>query len=89
MSSVGKASRHWNYLNKCNKRMCYPNSVTFVGVLNVYASILALEDGRCTHELTIQRGWDSDVFVGHSLVNMYAKCGSMEDVWRVFNKMPS
>jgi pentatricopeptide repeat protein len=20
---------------------------------------------------------------------MYAKCGSLEDVWRVFNKMPS
>jgi pentatricopeptide repeat protein len=66
-----------------------PNSVAFVGVLNVYASIVALEDSRCTHEQTIQRGWDSDVFVGHSLVNMYAKCGSMEDAWRVFNKMPS
>jgi pentatricopeptide repeat protein len=24
-----------------------------------------------------------------SLVNMYAKCGSIEDAWRVFNKMPS
>ncbi len=32
---------------------------------------------------------ESDVFVGRSLVNMYAKCGSMEDAWRVFNKMPS
>jgi pentatricopeptide repeat protein len=28
---------------------------------SVYASIVALEDGRCTHEQTIQRGWDSDV----------------------------
>jgi pentatricopeptide repeat protein len=26
-----------------------PNSVTFVGVLNVYAGIFALEDGRCAH----------------------------------------
>jgi pentatricopeptide repeat protein len=30
-----------------------------------------------------------DVFVGNSLVEMYAKCGHMEDAWRVFNKMPS
>jgi pentatricopeptide repeat protein len=30
-----------------------------------------------------------DVFVGNSLVEMYAKCGRMEDAWRVFNKMPS
>jgi len=28
------------------------------------------------------------VFVGNSLVNMDAKCGSMEDAWRVFNKLP-
>ncbi len=37
----------------------------------------------------IKNGWDLDVFVGSSLVDMYAKCGSMEDAWRVFNKMPS
>ncbi len=26
---------------------------------------------------------------GTSLVGMYAKCGSIEDAWRVFNKLPS
>ncbi|CAK9210163.1 unnamed protein product [Sphagnum jensenii] len=66
-----------------------PDSVTFVGVVNACASWVALEEGRCAHEQIIQSGWDSDVFVGNSLVDMYAKCGSMEDAWRVFNKMPS
>ncbi|KAH8973883.1 hypothetical protein BDL97_01G071100, partial [Sphagnum fallax] len=32
---------------------------------------------------------NSDVFVGNSLVDMYAKCRIMEDVWKVFNRMPS
>ncbi len=32
---------------------------------------------------------DSDVFVGSSLVDMCAKCGSMDEAWRVFDKMPS
>jgi len=36
-----------------------------------------LEDDRCPHEQIIQIGWDSDVFVGSSLVDMYAKCGSV------------
>ncbi len=27
--------------------------------------------------------------MGTSLVDMYVKCGSMEDAWRVFNKIPS
>ncbi len=66
-----------------------PNSVTFVGVLNACASMIALEEGRCVHQHIIRCGWDSDVFVGSSLVDMYAKCGSMEDAWSVFNKMPS
>jgi pentatricopeptide repeat protein len=66
-----------------------PDSVTFVGVLKACVCILALEEGRCVHQQIVEFGWDSDVFVGNSLVDMYAKCGSIEDAWRVFNKMPS
>jgi pentatricopeptide repeat protein len=57
-------------------------------VLNACASVLALEEGRCAHEQIIQTGWDLDVFVRSTLVDMYAKCGSMEDAWRV-SKMSS
>jgi len=66
-----------------------PNSVTFVGVVNACASLVVLEEGRRPHEQIIQSGWDSDVKVGNCLIGMYAKCGSMEDAQRVFNKMPS
>jgi pentatricopeptide repeat protein len=66
-----------------------PDSVTFVGVLNACASMVAIEEGRCAHEQIIRSGWDSNVFVENSLVEMYAKCGSMEDAWKVFNKMIS
>jgi pentatricopeptide repeat protein len=66
-----------------------PDSVTFVGVMNACASILALEEGRCVHQQIVEFGCDSDVSVGNSLVDMYAKCGSIEDAWRVFNKMRS
>ncbi|CAM6073859.1 unnamed protein product [Sphagnum tenellum] len=64
-----------------------PNSVTFVGVLNACASVVALEEGRCVHQQIIQSGCESEVFVGSSLVDMYAKCGSIEEAWRVFNKI--
>ncbi len=69
-------------------RRCATKPVTFVWVLNACASVLALEEGRCAHEQIIQIGWDSDVFVRSTLVDMYAKCGSMEDAGRVF-KMSS
>ncbi|CAM6033659.1 unnamed protein product [Sphagnum compactum] len=66
-----------------------PNAVTFMVVLNACASVVALEEGRCVHEQIIQSSCESGVFVGNSLIDMYAKCGSMEDAWRVFNTMPS
>jgi pentatricopeptide repeat protein len=66
-----------------------PDPVTFVAVLNACASVSALEEGRCAHEQIIRSGCESVVFVRSSLVDMYAKCGSMEDACRVFNTMPS
>jgi hypothetical protein len=58
-------------------------------VINTCAGLGTLEDGRLVHEQLIQAGCESDVFVECSLVNMYSKCGSIEDAWREFNKMPS
>jgi pentatricopeptide repeat protein len=66
-----------------------PNKFTFVQVIKACAGLGTLEDGRLVHKQLIQTGCESDVFVGSSLVDMYAKCGSIEDAWRVFNKMPS
>jgi pentatricopeptide repeat protein len=65
-----------------------PNPVTFVGILNACASIEALKEGKDVHEQIIQSGWESNVSVGSSLVDMYAKCGSIDQVWRVLNCMP-
>jgi pentatricopeptide repeat protein len=66
------------------------NSVTIVGVLNACGSLVALgEECSYAHE---QRRLELDeiqMSVWTGLVDMYAKCGSMEDAWRVFNKLPS
>jgi len=60
-----------------------------MGVPNPCASVIALEDGQHAHEQIVASGWDLVVFVESSLIGMYAKYGSMEDTWKVFNKMPS
>jgi pentatricopeptide repeat protein len=65
-----------------------PNFVTFVGVLNACASIVAIEEGRCAHEQIIQSGLEQ-MFLCRIAWLTYAKCGSIEDARRVFNKMPS
>jgi pentatricopeptide repeat protein len=66
-----------------------PDSFTFVALLNACASIVAIEEGRCAHKQIIETGQDSNVFVGNCLVDMYAKCGRMDDAWRALRKMAS
>jgi pentatricopeptide repeat protein len=52
-------------------------------------SWFGVKDSRLVQEQLIQSGCESDVFVCNSLVDMSAKCGSNEEAWRIFNKMPS
>jgi hypothetical protein len=84
---VDKGRRHWNYFDKCSRKVCNHTLFPFVGVLNACGSVAAIEEGICAREQIIQSGWDLDVFVGSSLVEVYATCGSMEDACRVFNKI--
>jgi sulfur transfer protein SufE len=51
-----------------------PDEFAFVQVINASAGLGALEDSRLVHEQLIQSGCRSNVFVGNSLVDMYAKC---------------
>ncbi len=70
------------------RRNC-SDKFTFVQVIKACAGLGRLEDGRLVHKQLIQSGYMSDVFVCNSLVDMYAKCGSIEEAWTVFEKMPS
>ncbi len=48
-------------------------------MVNASSGLGALDDGRLVNEQLIQSGCESDVFVGSSLIDMYSKCGSIED----------
>eukprot|EP00253_Pinus_taeda_P029651 PITA_29651 len=64
-----------------------PNQFTFASVLPACAKLEDLDEGRKIHEEIISCGFQSDVFVGSALVDMYAKCGRIEDARDVFDKM--
>jgi pentatricopeptide repeat protein len=79
---------NWNYFHKMQQEL-WLDFMAFVGVLIACTNEIALEEGKCVHQQIVQSGLEMDVFLWSNLVNMYAKCGSIEDAWRVFNKMPS
>jgi pentatricopeptide repeat protein len=86
---VEKLRRHWNYFNKRKGKGLSKNPVTFVGVVNACASMLALDMGRHVHEQIMKCGHESNIFMAISVIDMYAKCGSIEDAEKVFNNMPT
>ncbi|CAM6078988.1 unnamed protein product [Sphagnum tenellum] len=64
-----------------------PAPVTYMGVLNACASVASVKEGRHVHKLIMQSGHEADVSISSSLIDMYTKCGSIEDAQRVFNRM--
>ena len=66
-----------------------PDPITMVNVLPACAHLLALEQAKQIHGYAIRSGFDSDVFVGNTLVAMYAKCGNVNISHRLFEIMPA
>ncbi|KAK9064756.1 hypothetical protein SSX86_016138 [Deinandra increscens subsp. villosa] len=64
-----------------------PDISTFSSVLCACANLTSLEKGKDIHGKTFKLGFQHDVFVGTSLVDMYAKSGDIENSKRVFNNM--
>uniref|UniRef100_A0A6V7QRI9 Glycosyltransferase 2-like domain-containing protein n=1 Tax=Ananas comosus var. bracteatus TaxID=296719 RepID=A0A6V7QRI9_ANACO len=66
-----------------------PTDVTLLSVLSACTLLGALELGKWIHEYVKKNGFDSYVKVNTALIDMYAKCGSLEDAIHVFQGMSS
>lgn len=64
-----------------------PNEVTLVGVLNSCANLGVLELGKWVHAYMRRNHILADKFVGNALLDMYAKCGRIDEAFRVFESM--
>ncbi|KAI4317086.1 hypothetical protein L6164_024994 [Bauhinia variegata] len=71
----------------------WPTHYTFGNLLNACANLVDLKLGRQAHSHILKHGFrfqsgeESDIFVGNSLIDMYMKCGLVEDACLVFESM--
>ncbi|XP_007029874.2 PREDICTED: putative pentatricopeptide repeat-containing protein At3g23330 [Theobroma cacao] len=65
-----------------------PDSYTLSSVLPIFAEYVDVMKGKEIHGYAIRHRFDSDWYVGSSLVDMYANCSRIEDSCRVFNLFP-
>ena len=61
-----------------------PDSVTFVCIVKACANIGDIEKGQSMYSEIVKKGFDEDVVVATSLVDMYAKCSLLTTANEVF-----
>ncbi|KAG9451361.1 hypothetical protein H6P81_011326 [Aristolochia fimbriata] len=65
-----------------------PNELTCVITLNSCASLSTLRHGDLLNAHFLKLGFAARLVVGNALINMYSKCGSIEDAYQIFLIMP-
>ncbi|XP_002978636.2 pentatricopeptide repeat-containing protein At4g14050, mitochondrial [Selaginella moellendorffii] len=68
-------------------RRIEPNSVTLMEVLDACASLAALRDGKRVHAIARDHGVDSEVAVATAIVDMYSKCGCLDEAVEAFARI--
>ncbi|KAK7245517.1 hypothetical protein RIF29_40363 [Crotalaria pallida] len=60
----------------------------FVALLNLCENSKSLESGKRVHEFLRRSSFGREVELNNRLIGMYARCGSVKDARRVFDRMP-
>ncbi|XVF57443.1 hypothetical protein PTKIN_Ptkin06aG0205800 [Pterospermum kingtungense] len=61
-----------------------PNSLTYLSPLMACSGLQALKEGRQIHGLLCKLGIQSELCIESSLMDMYSKCGNVNDAWQIF-----
>ncbi|KAM7490890.1 hypothetical protein LguiA_033811 [Lonicera macranthoides] len=65
-----------------------PNQGTWVSILPAYAHVGPLQEGMKAHGRVLKRGLHLDVYVSTCLIDLYGKCGRLEDAMSLFEEVP-
>ncbi|CAI0551358.1 unnamed protein product [Linum tenue] len=65
-----------------------PSQGTWVSILPAYSQLGALGQGMLIHARVIKDSMWSDIYVGTCLVDLYGKCGRLDDAVSLFYEVP-
>ncbi|KAF5177009.1 Pentatricopeptide repeat-containing protein [Thalictrum thalictroides] len=83
----GQANTSLQIFNSMLCSGCRPDAVTMVKVLMACSELVILQQALCYHGYLIASGFDDKVYVGAALIDLYSKCGCLNDSIKVFEGM--
>ncbi|CAL5350749.1 unnamed protein product [Camellia sinensis] len=86
-AECGNANESLVLFDRMREEDVVPDKVTMVTVVNACAKTGALHKARLVHEYIWSRNFSLDVVLGTTMIDMYAKCGSLDFAWEIFDRM--
>ncbi|XP_061362868.1 pentatricopeptide repeat-containing protein At3g09040, mitochondrial [Gastrolobium bilobum] len=78
----------FNMFQRMNLHAIVPDEVSLASILSACANVKVLETGLQFHCLSVKLGLETNLFAGSSLIDMYSKCGAIEDARKIYSIMP-
>ncbi|KAI5650253.1 hypothetical protein M9H77_36258 [Catharanthus roseus] len=86
--SVGRYFEALAIFNEMRQMGIKPDAITITSALSSCTQLTALEQGKKIHNILIEIKLESDEIVMAALLDMYAKCGAINEALYVFNQLP-
>ena len=83
-SRLGDTNMVFSMYNEMQRQGIRPSSVTLLSMLS---GAPELNQVQCLHGCTVLYGFESDIALANSILNVYGKCGSIEDAKDFFEFM--
>lgn len=77
----------FDFLKQMRENGMFPTESSYASMINLCARLSSIPQGRQMHAQVLKDGYDQNVYVGCSLIDMYAKSGNMDDARLFFNCM--
>ncbi|XP_064973075.1 pentatricopeptide repeat-containing protein At4g33170-like [Musa acuminata AAA Group] len=84
---IGDEEHALNLFLQMRQSGAMPDEFVLASLIKACSCLAALGQGRQIHGNAIKFGCASDPFVGTSILDMYAKCGNIEDSYSLFKRM--
>lgn len=75
----------FNLFVKMRSGAVSPNYLTYISALSACSGWQALKEGCQLHAIVWKLGIQSDMCIESALMDMYSKCGCLDNAWRIYN----